>query len=79
MHPLFENTQDLTDNDLEEKIIQLNKKYWQTPNAEVQNQITLLIDSYKLELETRRTNQKLINDAMGNDDKSELDKLIKVR
>lgn len=79
MHPFFENTQDLTDSELEDKIIQLNKKYWQTTNSEVQSQITLLIDSYKLELETRRTNQKLINDAMGNDDKSELDKLIKVR
>lgn len=79
MHPFLENTQDLTDSELEDKIIQLNKKYWQTTNLEVQSQITLLIDSYKLELETRKTNQKLINDAMGNDSKSELDKLIKVR
>ncbi|MDA9953136.1 hypothetical protein N9D61_02190 [Planktomarina sp.] len=79
MHPLFSETEHLKDSDLEDKIIQLNKKYWQTTNPEVQSQIVLLIDSYKLDLETRRTNQKLINDAMGDDGKSELDKLIKVR
>ena len=79
MHPLFSETEHLKDSDLEDKIIQLNKRYWQTTNPEVQSQIVLLIDSYKLDLETRRTNQKLINDAMGNDGKSELDKLIKVR
>ncbi len=77
MHPLFEDTTELSDNDLEEKVIDLTKRYWQNANPQVQQQITLLIDSYRLELETRRSRQKLVNDATNS--QSELDKLIKVR
>jgi hypothetical protein len=77
MHPLFEDTTELSDNDLEEKVIDLTKRYWQTANPQAQQQITLLIDSYRLELETRRSRQKLANEAINS--QSELDKLIKVR
>lgn len=77
MHPLFEDTNELSDNDLEEKVIDLTKRYWQSANPQVQQQITLLIDSYRFELETRRSRQKLVNDETNS--QSELDKLIKVR
>ena len=41
MHPLFEDTTELSDNDLEEKVIDLTKRYWQTANPQAQQQITL--------------------------------------
>lgn len=78
MHPLFENTQPLSDNEIEEKVMQLNRKYFQTQNPQVRNQISLLLDDYKLELESRRYKQKL--EAQQNQENGEegLDNLIKV-
>jgi hypothetical protein len=77
MHPLFENTQSLSDSELEEKVMQLNRKYFQTQNPQVQHQISLLLDDYKLELEARRTRQKLEQQQQENGE-SGLDNLIKV-
>lgn len=78
MHPLFENTQSLSDNEIEEKVTQLSRKYFQTQNLEVRNQISILLDDYKLELESRRYKQKL--EAQQNQENGEkgLDNLIKV-
>ena len=77
MHPLFENIDHLSDNEVEDKIIQLRKKYWQTQNLEIQQQITMLLDSYNLELEQRRAKQKLSQQSQENGDNN-LDNLIKV-
>ena len=77
MHPLVENTQSLSDSELEEKVMQLNRKYFQTQNLQVRDQISLLLDSYKLELEARRQRQKLAQQQQENDE-SGLDNLIKV-
>jgi hypothetical protein len=49
-HPLGEHTPDLSDQQLDEKVSLLTKKYFQTRNQEARNQITLLLDMYKLEL-----------------------------
>jgi len=78
MHPLFENTQSLSDSELEEKIMQLNRKYFQTQNLQVRDQISLLLDSYKLELEARRQRQKLEQEKQQENGESGLDNLIKV-
>ena len=78
MHPLFENTQSLSDNDIEEKVMQLNRKYFQTQNLQVRNQISILLDDYKLELETRRAKQKLEAQQQQQNGESGLDNLIKV-
>jgi ribosome-associated translation inhibitor RaiA len=78
MHPLFENTQSLSDNDIEEKVMQLNRKYFQTQNPQVRNQISILLDDYKLELETRRAKQKLEAQQQQQNGESGLDNLIKV-
>ena len=77
MHPLFENIDHLSDNEVEDKIIQLRKKYWQTQNLEIQQQITMLLDSYNLELEQRRAKNKLSQQSQENGDNN-LDNLIKV-
>lgn len=77
MHPLFENAQLLSDVELEEKIYLLNKRYFQTSNLQVRDQISYLLDDYKLELEARRQRQKLAQEQQENGE-SGLDNLIKV-
>ena len=59
MHPLFQNSESLSDQQIEDKILLLNKRYFQSPNPQLQQQIILLIDDYKLELESRRARQRL--------------------
>lgn len=78
MHPLFENTQSLSDSEIEEKVLQLNRKYFQTQNPQVQHQISVLLDDYKLELETRRAKQKLEAQQHQENGETGLDNLIKV-
>lgn len=78
MHPLRESTQSLSDNDIEEKVMQLNRKYFQTQNPQVRNQISLLLDDYKLELEARRAKQKLEAQKHQENGESGLDNLINV-
>lgn len=78
MHPLFENTHSLSDNEIEEKVMQLNRKYFQTQNPQVRNQISLLLDDYKLELESRRAKQRLEAQQQQENGESGLDNLIKV-
>lgn len=75
MHPLLGNLSSLSDNDLEQKILEVNRRYWQTRNPEVQMQISMVLESYKLEQETRRIHKKLSEQENGN---SDLDSLIKV-
>ena len=76
MHPLLNNLSNLTDNELEEKIIDLTRKYWKTNNPEVQNQISITIDTFKVEQEERRTKQKVQQNELSDD--NSLDNLIKV-
>jgi hypothetical protein len=78
MHPLFENTQSLSDNEIEEKIMNLNRRYFQTSNPQLQQQITALLDDYKLEIETRRQKQRLEAQKQQENGESGLDNLIKV-
>ena len=54
IHPLSENLSTLKDTELETKIQELSKKYFQAHNLGMQNQIALLLDGYKEELANRR-------------------------
>ena len=76
MHPLLNNLSDLSDNEVEEKIIDLTRKYWKTNNPEVQNQISITIDTFRIEQEERRTKQKVQQNELSDD--NSLDNLIKV-
>lgn len=79
MHPLFENTQSLSDSEIENKVMQLNRKYFQTNNPQLQQQIAILLDDYKLELESRRASQKLQQqEQQEQNGEKGLDNLIKV-
>ena len=59
MHPNMESLDELTTNELEKKILKLNGVYFMTENDQVRQQIILMLDSYKLELESRRVKEKL--------------------
>ena len=45
--PLVDNLKDLSDNDLEERIASLHKKYWMTSNPQARDQMTLILDDLK--------------------------------
>lgn len=54
MHPLINNLEDLSDNEVEEKIFLLQRRFFQTSNPEVQSQIHLILNTYKDEMQSRR-------------------------
>jgi hypothetical protein len=75
MHPVGEDLSKLTDSQIESKLYKLNSLYFMTENFLVRHQMILLMDTYKLELDERRTAARIKQAAQGNDD---LDSLIKV-
>ncbi len=78
LHPLVNNLHEFTDPQLEEKMLDLQRKYFKTSNPEVQMQMAIILDIYKEELSTRRavSAQKLREqtDSSGKD----LDSLINI-
>ena len=54
MHPLIGTLNELNDNEVEEKIFLLQRRYFQTQNPDVQSQIQLILNTYKDELQSRR-------------------------
>jgi hypothetical protein len=75
MHPLLGSLEKMSDNELEQKLSDVNKRYWQTSNFEVREQIIMVIEAYKLELESRRIKQRIESQQNGN---SGLDNLINI-
>ena len=55
----MEDISELTASEIEQKILKLNSVYFMTENNDVRQQIILLLDSYKLELESKRTREKI--------------------
>jgi len=76
MHPLSNNLSTLKDNELENKIQELTRKYFMTSNYEVQHQITMLLDLHKEELAQRQAKMWQNQFEKRNKD---LDKLINVQ
>ena len=54
MHPFIHDQSLLNDNELEEKIFLLQRRYFQTANPELKFQIQLALDTYKDEMQSRR-------------------------
>ena len=75
MHPMSEDLSKLTESQIEQKLLRLNSIYFMTENDGVRQQMILLMDTYKLELEERRLAAKRKQQEQGKDD---LDDLIKV-
>ncbi len=75
MHPLAEDYSKLKDAEIESRLQDLSKKYFQTTNSALKHQISIFIDIYRTELSARRA--KAIEQQYQKRDK-DLDKLIKV-
>ena len=75
MHPLVSDLHKLKDSELENKINELTRKYFSTHNFELQQQIILILNTYKEALANRRAAD--YEKMMSNRDKG-LDKLINV-
>lgn len=54
IHPLAGDLSALKDAELENKIQELSKKYFQTTSPEIKYQITLFLDIYRAELQQRQ-------------------------
>jgi hypothetical protein len=66
----------LSDTEVEDKITELSKKYWQTTNPQLQQQIAVVLEMFKEEGRARRAKQKLVQQE--SDDNNSLDNLIKI-
>ena len=73
-NPLVDSFEDLTDAQLHEKIQDLSRRYFQTRNPDLQNQIAVMLDMFKQE-QTARLYKKQNSD---NDEDSDLDNLINI-
>ena len=73
-NPLVHSFDNLSDIELEEKILELNKKFWMTHNPQVKEQITAILDMYKAEMEGRRKKPKINSQ----DSDNSLDNLINI-
>jgi hypothetical protein len=72
---MSEDLSKLTESQIEQKLLRLNSIYFMTENDAVRQQMILLMDTYKLELEERRVAAKRKQHEQGKDD---LDDLIKI-
>ena len=77
INPLIDSLDHFTLQELEDKIADLQRKYFLTRNPQVQVQITNVLDIYKLELQDRRIKELQRQQSQDNDDNS-LDNLINI-
>jgi hypothetical protein len=75
MHPLVEHLDQLKTSELENKINELTRKYFSTHNFELQQQIVMVLESYKSEMSRR---QQADYDKMMKSRNKDLDKLINI-
>jgi hypothetical protein len=75
IHPGLGDLKQFNDRQLDEKIYKLNGMYFMTENDDVRQQMILLIDTYKMELEERRVAASKKRAENGKDD---LDSLINI-
>lgn len=73
-NPLVDSFSELTDSDIEEKILELGRKMFMTNNPDLQNQISIILEMYREEARVRRAKAYQRN----NDDENGLDNLINV-
>lgn len=74
MHPLLESLKGFSDSQLENKLHTLNRAYWMTENSEVRQQMLLIMDSLRVEMDERR----MASNRGSNDLDDGLDKLINI-
>lgn len=72
-NPLVDSFDHLTDAEVEEKIRELSRKFFQSHNPQLQSQVAAILEMYREELRARMARQKLDVDT-----DSELDNLINI-
>jgi hypothetical protein len=75
MHPLAGDLSQFKDSEIESKINDLTRKYFGTYNFELQQQISMMLNTYKSEMANRRQREY---EKMMNSRNKDLDKLINV-
>ena len=75
-NPLLDNFDDLSDSEIENKISELSRKYFISRNLQVQQQISVILDMYKQELQLRTAKAKLKDQEQTGD--NSLDDLINI-
>lgn len=78
MHPLVNDLDNLTDPQIEEKIFDLQRKYFQTHNPALQEQVAAVLDVYRDELSTRRAIAAKKQQEQLGDNGKDLDNLINI-
>ena len=76
IHPHEQEIKNYTDAQLEQKLLKLNQMYFVIENQDMRQQMILLIDGYKLEIEARRAAARLKQEQEQGD--NPLDDLINV-
>ena len=56
-NPLVNDFSELSDTELENKIVELGRKYWQAQNPQLQEQIATILEMYKQEAVVRRSQE----------------------
>jgi hypothetical protein len=79
LHPFTENTKDMSVNEIYEKISDLTKKYFQTNNPQVKQQIQTFLDFYKQEARIKEEKIRLEEQENQENGNIDLDKLINVQ
>lgn len=74
-NPLVDDFSALTDTEVEEKVVELGRKYWMSRNPDLQAQIATILEMYKEEARARRARAYQQSQDNGNDS---LDNLINI-
>ena len=75
-NPLVDSVEQLSDTEVENKMLDLQRKYFMTQNPQVQEQISAILDMYREESRARRAKQYL-QQTQQNGEKG-LDSLINI-
>jgi len=74
-NPLVDNFSILTDQEVDKKVVELGRKYWQTSNVNVRQQILTILDMYRTESASRRMRAY---QKQAEDNNNDLDGLINI-
>jgi len=75
-NPLVDNFDELEDSEIDQKISELSRKYFQTKNPQLQQQVSVILEMYKEEMYTRRA--KAAQAQKEQNGESGLDNLINI-
>mgnify|MGYP001346634794 CR=1 FL=1 len=75
-NPLVDSFEQLSDAEVENKMLELQRKYFMSPNPQVQEQIAVILDMFKQETNSRRAKQYV--QQQDQDGEKGLDSLINV-